>query len=336
MLSKLLELTDEMTSPLFRIISGFDIDDPVRKKFDNNVCAFHIGNGYILTVAHNLTAKSVLPSMSEQIYQNELMPLLGPVQKNLVDRIYKLDNNIGKRFLDTTNERHLQKLIEIYNTINFDSRSLTQYQKNISQPYLVAQFRTKEFYNDSKYSKYFNASTTFYEDLMEVHTFLLPLELVNIFFKADIALYKIKDTDKEIISRLPKINVDFSLLTDDQVDCFCLQSAPSGEMGRMTNRVQLEGYIDHSGPYADNFGLHFNRQGLRYLIKGYFRFGSSGAPYVFLNEQTGEFTVNAIQSEASPIQLSINNDRNGNFQYVNAIASPLHIVKDELSAILGL
>ena len=40
--------------------------------------------------------------------------------------------------------------------------------------------------------------------------------------------------------------------------------------------------------------------------------------------------VNAIQSEASPLQLSINNTMAGNFQYVNAIASPLAMIKDKL------
>ena len=70
--------------------------------------------------------------------------------------------------------------------------------------------------------------------------------------------------------------------------------------------------------------------GLRYLIRGYFRFGSSGAPYVYYSEAEGQFKVNAIQSEASPIQLSINNNREGNYQYVNAIASPLKNIQGEL------
>ncbi|MEJ7823754.1 MAG: hypothetical protein WKF85_15645 [Chitinophagaceae bacterium] len=69
---------------------------------------------------------------------------------------------------------------------------------------------------------------------------------------------------------------------------------------------------------------------MRYLIKGYFRFGSSGAPYVFYDEENDIFKVNAIQSEACAIQLSINNNMNGNFQYVNAIASPLKIIQDRL------
>jgi hypothetical protein len=75
-------------------------------------------------------------------------------------------------------------------------------------------------------------------------------------------------------------------------------------------------------------------EGLRYLIKGYFRFGSSGAPYLVYNSELNEFEANAIQSEACPIQLSISNKRDGNFQYVNAIATPLSNIKDHLEKLL--
>ena len=75
--------------------------------------------------------------------------------------------------------------------------------------------------------------------------------------------------------------------------------------------------------------------GLRYLIRGYFRFGTSGAPYLFFDEKEKIFKVNAIQSEASPIQLSINNNRQGNFQYVNAIAAPLKNIKSELESFIN-
>ena len=46
------------------------------------------------------------------------------------------------------------------------------------------------------------------------------------------------------------------------------------------------------------------------------------------------FKANAIQSEACPIQLSINNNRDGNFQYINALASPFGIIKDRLEKYL--
>lgn len=75
-------------------------------------------------------------------------------------------------------------------------------------------------------------------------------------------------------------------------------------------------------------------EGLRYLIKGYFRFGSSGAPYIFYDQKSGSFKANAVQSEACPLQLSINNNREGNFQFVNALASPLNIM-NKLRGFIG-
>ena len=55
-----------------------------------------------------------------------------------------------------------------------------------------------------------------------------------------------------------------------------------------------------------------------------------------LNSHQEKYLVNAIQSEASGVQLSIKNDREGNFQYVNAIAAPLYIVRNELEGYLNL
>ena len=59
-LRKQLELTNEQTSPLFRIMSIQNKDEPHRRHFENNICAFHIGNGFILSVAHNLKTEAKL------------------------------------------------------------------------------------------------------------------------------------------------------------------------------------------------------------------------------------------------------------------------------------
>ena len=101
-------------------------------------------------------------------------------------------------------------------------------------------------------------------------------------------------------------------------------------MGRLLNKATIEGYLDHHATFADRIGGNYTFEGIRYLIKGYFRFGSSGAPYVYYNAETEKYHVNAIQSEACPIQLSINNNRDGNFQYINALASPLILIKESL------
>jgi hypothetical protein len=103
----------------------------------------------------------------------------------------------------------------------------------------------------------------------------------------------------------------------------------------MTNKAVIEGFADNWSLFKDRVGGDYVMDGNRYLIKGYFRFGSSGAPYVVFDEKANQFKANAIQSEASPIQLSINKNREGNYQYVNAIASPLNNIKGELESFLN-
>ncbi len=51
MLSQQLELTHEQTSPLLRIMWVQNLNEPHRRHFENNICAFHVGNGYFLSVA---------------------------------------------------------------------------------------------------------------------------------------------------------------------------------------------------------------------------------------------------------------------------------------------
>jgi hypothetical protein len=91
---------------------------------------------------------------------------------------------------------------------------------------------------------------------------------------------------------------------------------------------------DHFNVFVDEVGGNYLFEGYRYLVKGYFRFGSSGAPYLIYDNEREKYVANAIQSEASGVQLSIKNDRDGNFQYINAIVSPLYIIKDELEMYL--
>ena len=54
MKDKILELINEQQSPLFRVMSVYNENEPIKRQFANNICAFHIGNGYVLSVAHNL------------------------------------------------------------------------------------------------------------------------------------------------------------------------------------------------------------------------------------------------------------------------------------------
>ncbi len=43
-------LIDEQTSPLQRMMWIYNVDEPQKRTFENNMCTFHIGNGYFLSV----------------------------------------------------------------------------------------------------------------------------------------------------------------------------------------------------------------------------------------------------------------------------------------------
>ena len=208
-------------------------------------------------------------------------------------------------------------------------------EKNICKPHLVFQFRDKSFYNDTSLTPHFPPEKMLYDNDARKHTFLVEVELVNAFYSADIALYRVVNTPHEIIDRIPALDVDYRFLDEDVEKLYCLQSSPSGPTGRLLNEAHIEGMLDHFGIFHDDVGGNYVFDGYRYLIKGYFRFGSSGAPYMFYDHPRDKYVVNAVQSEASGIQLSIKNDREGNFQYINAIASPLYIIKNELEKYLS-
>jgi hypothetical protein len=235
-----------------------------------------------------------------------------------------------RRYAAITNPNDYQSIINLLKQINFDTRWITLMERKICRPHLVVQFKNDLFYNDTLVTAHFNSYTYFAEPAIARHTFLVEVELVEAFYNEDIALYKIVNTPKPIIEALPYLEIDYSLLEDNQDNYYCLQSSPTSEIGKLLNKAQIEGYTEHFAIFQERIGGNYNLEGLRYLIKGYFRFGSSGAPYVVYDEKSNSFKVNAIQSEACPIQLSINHQRDGNFQYVNAIATPLQVIQKRL------
>jgi hypothetical protein len=331
MQSKLLELTNEEKSPLFRIMWVHNVNEPQRRQYENNICAFHIGNGFILSVAHNLRGEAkMFKSIEQDIFEADILPHLNSAQILLFDKCYPLDSATGKRYLNIVDPKDAQVIMATLMQINFDTRWLSLMQKNICTPHLIIQFKKNLFYNDPALTSHFDANTYFHEPGLNRHTFLVEVELVEAFYQEDIALYKIVNNDQAVINRLPSVEIDYSLLDDSQQNFYCLQSSPSSEVGKLINKAHIEGFLEHFGIFPDRIGGNYTFEGARYLIKGYFRFGSSGAPYVFYDKDAGKFKVNAIQSEACPIQLSINNKREGNFQYVNAIASPLSIIEARL------
>jgi hypothetical protein len=331
MLSKQLELTHEQTSPLFRIMWIQNTNLPQRRHFENNICAFHIGNGFILSVAHNLkTEAKIFKSIEESVYATEVLPYLNSVQVQLFDTCFPLDIDTNKRYWNSNNQNDYQLVIDILKQINFDTRWITLVEKNITKPHLIIQFKEPKFYNNPNLASHFDTTTYFAEPAINRHTFLVEVELVEAFYSEDIALYKIVNTHPDIIQAIPSLEVDYSILNDNQEHYYCLQSSPTSEIGKLLNKAQIEGFTEHFAIFQERIGGNYTLEGLRYLIKGYFRFGSSGAPYVFYDAKQQCFKVNAIQSEACPIQLSIDNKRDGNFQYVNAIASPLQIIQKRL------
>ncbi len=328
------QLIDEQTSPLHRIMWVYNAEEPDKRAFENNICAFHIGDGYLLSVAHNLRMPAgYFKSIDEETYQKELLYKLDGSQKLFFDEHYFTNDYTHKMYLNNVDTNALQNIVNILKQKRFDTRWETLAKKNICNPYLVLQFHDNSFYKDENFLQYFQPHQVVYEQDVKRHTFLLQVELVEAFYSADIALYKIINTPAEVISKIPNIDINCDFIEDDPQSLHCLQSSPNSSAGRLLNDAKLEGILDHFGLFNDEFGGNYILEGYRYLVKGYFRFGSSGAPYIVYDAIRGRYVANAIQSEASGIQLSIKNDKEGNFQYINAIASPLYLIKEKLRAL---
>jgi hypothetical protein len=328
-------LIDEQTSPLQRMMWIYNAEEPQRRSFENNICTFHIGNGYFLSVAHNLRIQAgYFRSIDEATYKKELLPILDGSQTRFLDEHFFKDEYTQKRYLNNTDSASLQKIIDILKQKRFDTRWVSLAEKGICKPYVVFQFRNNSFFNDPSLTALFNPNMLMFDNDTRKYTFLVEMQLVNAFYGADIALYKAVNVPKEILDKIPAADLDFQFLDEDIEKLYCLQSSPNGPAGRLLNEAKIEGMLDHFGIFQDEVGGNYAFEGYRSLIKAYFRFGSSGAPYMFYDSVRAKYVVNAIQSEASGIQLSIKNDKEGNFQYINAIAAPLYIIKDELLSYL--
>ena len=325
-----MKLINENTSPLFRIMSVYS-PTTSSKSFANNVCAFHIGKGIIVSVAHNLRLLDRLPVLlSNNFYNNELIPKIKTTDRTLFDQIYQqvkgTNTRVAKGVLPTNGE----SLAKILDEALVDRRYTTLYRENCCKPYLVTTFRGNKFCDDASLNVHFPSNNSFPEPLLNRHTFLIELELLDVFVNDDIAIYKIVNTPKEIVNKLPFLEVDFTLHDTGKENYYCLQSAPFDNIGRVINEARIEGILDTFSRGEDLLKNQYVLDGTRYLIKGYFRFGSSGAPYLIYDYESNSFKVNAIQSQASFIQLAIDGKTDGNFQFVNGVASPLSIVEIKL------
>ena len=103
-----LQLINENTSPLFRIMSVYNSSAP-NKGFANNICAFHIGKGIIISVAHNLRAFDRLPLiLTESFYQNELRTKISNSDKPQFDRIYQIMPGTNHRIATGINQTNFE------------------------------------------------------------------------------------------------------------------------------------------------------------------------------------------------------------------------------------
>jgi hypothetical protein len=327
-------IVSENESPLFRIMWVFGANHPQRRHFDNNIITFHIGNGYFLSVAHNLrTECPLMRSIPNQVFEEQLAPMLSDSQRVHLERCFVMDKKSDTRFLELPDPNLANGVAETIRSTGFDTRWVGLGNAGICKPHLIMQFKDNALFGDPKVAEDFPNHYRFYESHIERHTFLIELELVKAFYSADISLYRMKTENLSLASKIPAVEIDFSVAEESRVRLFCLQSSPGGLLGRLLNNATIEGYLDQHQVFHDRIGGNYILEGFRYLIRGYFRFGSSGAPYLTYDDATRCFKANAVQSEASPVQLSINHSREGNFQYVNAIASPLMLIKDELKAL---
>jgi hypothetical protein len=328
-------MISDYKSPLFRIMSIYDSQDKNRKRFCNNICAFHIGNGFILSVGHNLRTISLFPeSIADTIFNNEIKSLLTPQEIIDFQKIYNYDQ-ITKKWYINHSVQGLNKIADdIFKRINYDRRYITFYKKEICIPYLIIQFHENSFYKNINYLDMMPTNSSFPEPNLDRYTFIIKLDFIEAFYQDDYSIYQINSDYKKIIKFIPFIDIDYNIYDSLKNDFYCLQSAPIDNLGHMLNQSSIEGLLDHFNTFNDNIGGNYFFQGLRYIIRGYFRFGSSGAPYLKYNKIKRKFAVNAIQSEACPLQLMINNNQTGNFQYVNAIASPISNIKKKIKSII--
>jgi len=324
-MSKLIDLVKDQTSPLFRIKSVFNYDHRPTMKMLNNILCSHIGNGYFISVAHNLKSDYQIPlGVPDAIFEQNFLACFNDQEKDMLRNRYQFDQNSNKHILKGFQNVTEQDLLKVkIQSCSFDTSYVYGYNNGLVKPYLIVQFENNQFYNSHALTALIEPLNYFNEQNINKHSFIIEIEIASIFYEHDIAIYRAINTDSQVIQAIPVIDIDFNTYdgTEDY-KFYCLQSSPSSEMGRLLNTATIEGISQHWG-LQNNVKPPTIMEGLRYIMKGYFRFGSSGAPYVVLKDPDGDLKINAVQSEACPQQLLINNSQNGNAQYINGIATPV-------------
>lgn len=333
-MSKLVDLVSEQTSPLFRIMSVFNYDLP-RKSFQNNIICSHIGQGYFISVAHNLKVDHGIPlSIPSEVFQNNYLSCFDEKDEQEIKGNFNFDAARDKWIYKNKNTKEEQLVLKnklnqcSYNTTFFES-----YKNGIAKPFIVIQFRNKQFYKSAPLTKKLRPNNYMFERNLNRHTYILELEIYHSSWENDICIYRLANQDPEIINAIPSLSIDTKLYDGtEEAKMYCLQSSPTSPMGKLLNEARIEGISDHYS-LQGIFKPPYIHEGMRYLMMGYFRFGSSGAPYINYNHESQTASILGIQSEACPVQLSVTGKRDGNFQYTKAIVSPLNNIADILAQI---
>lgn len=136
MKDKKLNLIDENNSPLFRIMSVYNLSGN-NIAFANNICAFHIGNGLVISVAHHLRAFDGLPILlTETFYQNELSPKIDPNDLPLFNQHYTSIPGTAKRvFNGGGNQPLVEQLIKKLDEAKVDRRFSKLHTENCCKPF---------------------------------------------------------------------------------------------------------------------------------------------------------------------------------------------------------
>ena len=200
MKDKKLQLIDENNSPLFRIMSIYNAS-ATNKAFANNICAFHVGKGIIISVAHNLRQQDRLPLiMSDHFYQTELLTKINAADRPTFDQAYPLPAGANERIATGLNQQTGEQLAKKLDDAKVDRRYTKLYSENCCKPFLVTTFRNNAFCGDAALNIHFPANHQFPETTLNRHTFLIELELLDNLEKEDVAIYRIVNTHNDIIN----------------------------------------------------------------------------------------------------------------------------------------
>jgi hypothetical protein len=217
-------------------------------------------------------------STPEAFFQAQILAKFPVNETNQLLRHYPADSSTNRRYLTLSDEKTAQKLIKKFLDYKCDTAVQNLYTHGVCKPFLIVQSKNSQLFNDAQVTAQLDQRHVFQKLALNRYTFLLELKVVKVFLEYDIAIYRTINVPPAVVRLLPSISLDYSSYDDDCTGLHCLQNSPSGtNLGRLLNRAQIEGILDQHSIQGDPVSGNYIFEGLRYLIRGYFRFGSSGA-----------------------------------------------------------